>query len=96
MASGLLDPGLTRAGKLDLVVGLLDNLGFSRPLWWGIRSRSRAVTMALAVHHPQRLAGLVLLGGVCPTLGKVVLLETNHLAGIPLLVRFWTTRCWCT
>ena len=69
--------------QADLVVGLLDNLGIQRAVVVG-HSLGGAVTMALAVHHPERLAGLVLLGGVSHP-WKSGVAWTNHLAGIPLL-----------
>ncbi len=69
--------------QADLVVGLLDNLGIQRAVVVG-HSLGGAVTMALAVHYPERLEGIVLLAGVSHP-WKSGVAWTNHLAGIPLL-----------
>ena len=58
------DPGLQEiAAQADLVVALMDELGVDAPTVVG-HSLGGAVSLAMAVHHPDRVGGLVDLSGV--------------------------------
>lgn len=58
------DPGLNEiTAQADMVVALIDELGVEAPTVVG-HSLGGAVSLALAVHHPDRVGGLVDLSGV--------------------------------
>lgn len=58
------DPGLSEiTAQADMVVALMDELGVEAPTVVG-HSLGGAVSLALAVHHPDRVSGLVDLSGV--------------------------------
>ncbi len=78
------DPSLNQiTGQAEVIVALMDELGVEAPTVVG-HSLGGAVSLALAVHHPERVGALVDLSGVShPWDGEVW--WPYRLAGLPLI-----------